>query len=306
MQGSMKVILAKTLGFCMGVRRAVDLAYTEAKRFSGSSAVYTLGPLIHNPKVLADLKNLGVQCIEEPSKESLPALTGDCSVIIRAHGIEPVIENDLHKRGVRIIDATCPNVKASQIKAEELVSAGYFLFIAGEAKHAEIKGIMGYVQSCDGYICEVVGNSREAGKAAKKLYSLNNDAKTALLGQTTISEEEYRAIGNAVEMFFPNLEIIQTICNATKERQQALRELLEKVDAVIVIGGKDSANTRRLFNIAQENNKPCILAEDASQVPRDFCAYENVGLCAGASTPDSVIDEIENHLLKLSAETHFA
>jgi 4-hydroxy-3-methylbut-2-enyl diphosphate reductase len=270
----------------MGVRRAVELAEAEAKN---SSPVYTFGPIVHNPKVLSDLKKNDVKVINESA--SLDGAT----VVIRAHGISPGVENELRSGGARIVDATCPNVKASQLKAEELARVGYYLFIAGEANHAEVEGIVGYVQNCDG-LSSVVGSAQEAGKAAKNLYSINSDTKTALLGQTTISEEEYRVIGEAVGMFFPNLEIIQTICAATKERQLALRELLDHVDAVIIAGGKESANTNRLFSIAKASGKPCALVESKEEIPQNFYNYEKVGLCAGASTPDSVIDEIESSL----------
>ena len=279
----------------MGVRRAVELAASEARIKDGE--VYTLGPLVHNPKVLDDLYRLGVQTLDK-----LPLNLEGSSLVIRAHGVSPAVEKDLCGRGAHIVDATCPIVKASQMKAEELSRAGYRLFLAGEARHAEIEGILGYVQSGGSSFCEVVGGAREAGEAAKKLYGTETDAKTALLGQTTISEKEYRAIGDAIKLFFPNLEIIQTICTATTERQKALRELLNQTDAVIIAGGKESANTRRLLAIAQESRKPCALAEDAGEIPLSFYSYGAVGLCAGASAPDSVIDEIEQKL----SETHFA
>jgi 4-hydroxy-3-methylbut-2-enyl diphosphate reductase len=146
----------------------------------------------------------------------------------------------------------------------------------------------------------VVSNANEAQAAAKKLYETDKDAKTALIGQTTICEEEYSSIGEAVKKYFPALEVVQTICAATRERQQALRRLLDRVEAVIIAGGKDSANTRRLLAIAQESGKPCTLVETAAEIPSAFRAYETVGLCAGASTPDSVIDEIDRELMKNS------
>ena len=283
----MKVIKAKTLGFCMGVRRAVELAFNEAKQANGSP-VYTFGPLIHNPKVLNDLNDKGIKTLDE-----LPQDCENCTVIIRAHGISLQLENELRAKGCRIIDATCPKVKASQLKTEELSRAGYCIFLAGENAHAEIEGIKGYAACTNECFCEIAGSAQEALKKAKNLYNKNHDAKTALLGQTTISEDEYRVIGEKIGLFFPNLEIVQTICAATKERQNALRDLLLEVDAVIIAGGKNSANTRRLLAIAQECGKPAVLAQDASEIPQNFFSYETVGICAGASTPDSVIEEIE-------------
>jgi len=284
----MKVIRAKVLGFCMGVSRAVDLAAAEAER-SGGKRIYTLGPLIHNPRVLADLESRGVETLD-----SLPQSIEGC-VIIRAHGVSPEAEERLRNTGCRIVDATCPRVKASQLKAEELRFAGYFLFLAGMPEHAEIEGIMGYAGSAS--FCAVVSGALEAERAASKLYRTNNNARTALLGQTTISEGEYLKIGEAIKIFFPNLEVFDTICPATTDRQQALRELLSQVDAVIIAGGKESANTSRLLAIAEESGKPCALVESSSEIPDAFRSFETVGLCAGASTPDSVITEIEKELL---------
>jgi 4-hydroxy-3-methylbut-2-enyl diphosphate reductase len=281
----------------MGVRRAVSMAAEEALRVKKSGArVFTLGPLIHNPEILYDLKIRGVEELSQQEEN-----VKGCSVIVRAHGVDPQIENSLRDRGAHIVDATCPRVKASQIKAEELARAGYSLFLAGEASHAEIEGILGYVQSCSVPFCVVVDNAADAGKAAKKLYKVNHDTKTALLGQSTISEELYRSIGDAIGMFFPNLEIIQTICVSTKDRQQAIRDLLNDAEAVIIAGGKKSANTNRLLEIARESGKPCVLIERASEIPPEFRAYKIIGLSAGASTPDSVVDEIERELKQMYA-----
>jgi len=287
----MKVIRSDVLGFCMGVRRAIELAAAEAQR--RTEPVYTLGPLIHNPVVLADLESRGVRILNElPQK-----IEG--SIIIRAHGIRADVEEKLRSaqigEGARVIDATCPRVKASQLKAEELSFAGYFLFLAGAPEHAEIEGIIGYTGGAP--FCAVVSGAPDAEREAAKLYRKNNDAKTALLGQTTISEDEYQKVADAIKVFFPNLEIVNSICPATMERRHALRDLLTRVDAVIIIGGKESANTRRLLAIAEESGKPSVLVENSKEVPPSFRAYETVGLCAGASTPDSVIDQIEKELL---------
>jgi len=304
----MKVIKAKVLGFCMGVRRAVDLAVEEARRSNGKP-VYTFGPLIHNPKVLDDLYALGIQSIDE-SLLSAPGfrLPAHGSLIIRAHGISPVLEKKLRGNGThgevsgscRIVDATCPKVKASQLKTSGLVKAGYFLFLAGEANHAEIEGLLGYAQTerknSSFSNCVIAGNAQEARITAEKIYKENKNIKTALLGQTTISEDEYKNIGEEIKKFFPNLKIINTICAAASERRKALLEIINQADAVIIAGGEESANTRRLFAIAKESGKPCVLAENAAGIPEEFFAFETIGISAGASTPDSVIDEIERKL----------
>jgi 4-hydroxy-3-methylbut-2-enyl diphosphate reductase len=286
----MIVIRAKTLGFCMGVRRAVDLAYTAAS----ACRVYTLGPLIHNPQVLDELKRRGVETLNE---EHLPEDLHGASVIIRAHGVSPQTETELHQRGAQVIDATCPRVKSSQLKAAAFAEAGYRLFLAGEECHAEITGIKAYAGS--GFYA-IVGNAAEAKALAARLYAEAEAAKypvkTALIGQTTISAEEYRDIGAAITPFFPDLEIAQTICAATGERQESLREILDKVDAVIIAGGKGSANTRRLLAIAETVGKPCALVETAADIPPDFFSLNTIGLASGASTPDGVIEEVEKLL----------
>jgi len=286
----MEIIRARVLGFCMGVQRAVELASIEAQAGRNDSLVYTAGPLIHNPKVLADLKTLGVEILNEP-----PQNLRDCTLIICAHGISPASEKNLRGSGWRVVDATCPKVKANQLKARELSKADYCLFLAGEADHAEIAGILGYAEEAP--FCIVVGDAAEAEKTAAELFDKKGYVKTALLGQTTISEEEYLSIGEAVKKYFPNLEIIRTICSAANDRRHALRELLDKADAILIAGGKESANTRRLLAIAQESGKPCVLAESASDIPESFAAYKTIGISAGASTPDSVINEIEQGLL---------
>jgi 4-hydroxy-3-methylbut-2-enyl diphosphate reductase len=294
----------------MGVRRAVELAYNQLDcgKEDRPEKVYSLGPLIHNPQALEDLKQRGIKILDE---NKLPENLSDAVVIIRAHGISPKTEAELHRRGAVVVDATCPKVKASQLKAASLAKAGYRIFLAGEETHAEIAGIRGYAE--DGWLqrngtaggkqfLRVISCAEEAQTAAAKLSEepelKTSPAKTALLAQTTISEDEYHAIGAVISRYFPMLEIIQTICTATMERQDSLRELLGRVDAVAIGGGKDSANTRRLLNIAQASGKPCVILETANDIPPDFFNFETIGLAAGASTPDSVIDSIEKGLAK--------
>jgi len=240
----------------MGVRRAVELTIAQAKKAAEeNSAVYTLGYLIHNPKVLADLEKQGVIALKQNALEQIQEKGKNCCVIIRAHGISPQAEEKLRGMECKITDATCPNVKKNQLKTQELSRAGYSLFLAGESAHAEIEGITGYASSAP--FCKAVINTDQAREAAAALRETNGNAKTALIGQTTISQDEYRGIGNEIKKYFPDLEIVNTICAATAERQQALRELLNEAEAVIIVGGKESANTRRLLAIAQESGKPC-------------------------------------------------
>jgi len=291
----MKVVRAGILGFCMGVRRAVEIAERASLETNRAGTIYTLGPLIHNAQVLESLRKKGIVCLKE---NELSSLTSDSTVIIRAHGVSTVIESALSKKGINILDATCPHVKLSQSKARSFVESGYRLFIAGEEDHGEIAGIKGYAEAglsstLPSAACFVVSNAEEAFASAQELYRCEPEAKTALIAQTTLRAEEYRAIGEKIQSFFPSLQIVNSICTATVDRQNALRELAD-VDAVIIAGSRESANTQRLLSLARELGKPAWLAEAVSDIPPEIAAYKTVGLSAGASTPDDLIDEIEN------------
>jgi 4-hydroxy-3-methylbut-2-enyl diphosphate reductase len=313
-------------------------AELAARSASGNRPpVFSLGPLIHNPQTLSSLKARGLVILDEeavaanglppyeqPSgrpEQSAGSPDEKPVVIIRAHGVCPRTEEKLRLRGFRIVDATCPRVKASQNTVLTLAGRGLTVFIAGEKNHAEVKGIAGYVEAgirlkipadtaCpaetaagseggqDVSRCIIVGTAAEAEDAAAALRRERPDAKTALIAQTTFPEDEYGRIEAALKKNFPGLEIKDTICGATRERQNALRELCAACDVVIVAGGRDSANTRRLLAIAGQCGKPCWLAETAADLPPELNRYAVAGLCAGASTPDGVIEEIAAALEK--------
>jgi 4-hydroxy-3-methylbut-2-enyl diphosphate reductase len=254
-----------------------------------------MGPLIHNPQVLDDLRRKGVEALDE---DSIPLDLSGAVVIIRAHGITPVLETELVRRGARLVDATCPKVKANQLKARSLAEDGYTIFLAGEEHHGEIAGIRGYAAAAENGECVVVGSREAAAAMAEKLIREGPPSRTALLGQTTIPEVLYRSIGEELRMFFPGLEIINTVCGAVRDRQEALRELCGRVDAVIVAGGRASANTRHLLGLARNPGaghpgKTAWLVESTADLPPEAAAYAVVGLSAGASTPDAVIGTIE-------------
>jgi 4-hydroxy-3-methylbut-2-enyl diphosphate reductase len=280
----------------MGVRRAAELAWAQVTASSGAR-VYTMGPLIHNPQVLADFERRGCRILggHELSPDTEGAAAGPlegATVIIRAHGITPALEAELVRRGAVLVDATCPHVKASQMKAKALSEDGYTVFLAGEKQHGEITGIMGYAPACI-----VVANREEAEAAAMRARAPG--AQAALIAQTTLSPEEYRSIGEGIAKYIPHIKIINTICGATKERQDSLRELCAQVEAVVVAGGRTSANTRRLEAIAEACGKPAWLVEGPADLPPELAAYSVVGLHAGASTPEEVIDAVGAALLAL-------
>jgi 4-hydroxy-3-methylbut-2-enyl diphosphate reductase len=259
----------------------------------GAAPVYTMGPLIHNKMALDGLKKMGAQVLR---KEDVPGMPEYASVVIRAHGIPPSLEKELVNRKARIFDATCYKVKKNQLKAKELHDCGYTVFLAGEKEHGELAGISGYAAGCI-----IVSDPAEAEAAARSLYAMQekNNAvfKTAILGQTTINVREYQHIAEAVMRYFADLRIERTICEATRARQEALVELCACVDAVLVAGDSDSANTRRLFDIAC-GYKPAWLVENVEAIPAEIKKFETVGLSAGASAPDFLIDEIEKKLLE--------
>jgi 4-hydroxy-3-methylbut-2-enyl diphosphate reductase len=285
----MTIIKANLLGYCMGVRRAIDKALAGAEHTDGKK-VFTLGPLIHNPRVVEYLKKQGINILDD---KNLPKTLAGSIVIIRAHGISPQLEETLKLKQAEIIDATCPRVKANQRKAQDFSDKGYDIFLAGEKNHGEIVGLTGYCPDCI-----VVENADEAADAAKMQYKKNPASDCALIGQTTISHKEYDSIGKEIQSFFPNLNIVDAICNATKKRQEALRELCSQTDAVIIVGSKSSANTKRLLKIAEDMGKPAWLVEDKIDLPKEIYQYERIGISAGASTPEEAIDEIEAILNK--------
>jgi 4-hydroxy-3-methylbut-2-enyl diphosphate reductase len=284
----------------MGVRRAVELALTALREAAGRQ-VYTLGPLIHNPRVLEDLRRQGLEILADGV---VPPEPERAVVIIRAHGAPPQIEKKLKGSGALVVDATCPRVNASQLKAKALAEQGFCIFLAGEERHGELVGIKGYAEDGPpGAFLRLVGNPPEAEAAARELAGRDSQAKTVLIGQTTISPAEYEAIGEGIKKYFPSLKLIDTICGATRERQDSLRELCARAGGVVIAGGRQSANTRRLLDIALGLGRPALLVEGAGELSpgfrSDIRSWGTVGLCAGASTPDQAVDEIEAALESL-------
>lgn len=282
----MKIIRAKVLGFCFGVRRAVDLA-EDALRVS-KDTVYSLGPLIHNEAALADLQSRGLCTVEESQINTIP---DGSTVIIRAHGVAPRVTSALEEKGCRIIDATCPRVKASQKMVERYTRGSDYVIITGDKNHGEMIGIAGFA----GPNFIQIQNESEA----RALNIPNADKiNVILMSQTTYSIKEFQKIREILAAKFRNITVMNTICPATSERQQALQELCSQVEGVLVIGGKSSANTRRLYQIAAENCKHTAHIQSASDIPEEFFQLKTIGITAGASTPDSIILDVETHLSK--------
>jgi len=284
----MEVIRAEMAGFCMGVSLAVGKldAMLETKNSKNPGArLYTLGPIIHNPKFVRDYAEKGVFCLTEPYKLE----PGD-TVVIRAHGVPCAVEESLRSLGVNIIDATCPKVKAAQLGIHRAASrtAGTLL-LYGEYEHPEVKGLLSYAGAD-----ALVFSSLEALKGIR----LDKGREYFLAAQTT---QEKNIFDAAVAYINSELgretEVLNTICGATRERQDEVIELCSRVRSMVIVGGMNSGNTRRLAEIAQKMVTFALHCEDGRNLPLDkLCALQPVGLSAGASTPASHIDEVEGIL----------
>ena len=296
---NMEIIRASVLGFCFGVRRAVDLAEkaiienarggnfgNENNNYNGKRNVYSLGPLIHNEKALVDLTNKGLEIIDEKDVAAIP---GRSVVIVRAHGVASKIITMLELKECVVIDATCPRVKASQKMVEKYTYNDDFVIISGDRDHGEMKGIAGYA----GRNFIQIQNAEEARQLD---FSLFENKSVILMSQTTYSVDEFEKIEQVLRSKIRNLAVMNTICPATNERQTALLELCKKVEGVLVIGGKNSANTKRLYQTAQLHCKKAAHIQSAADIPDDFFRLSSVGITAGASTPDRIIDEVEERL----------
>ena len=294
----MNVIRAKVLGFCFGVRRAVELA-EQALEVSGSLSfacpelvegkgsvqkVYSLGPLIHNESALADLQSRGLCTVEEKDLQTIP---DGATVIIRAHGVSPKVTDALEAKNCKIIDATCPRVKASQKMVERYTNQNDYVIISGDKNHGEMIGIAGFA----GRNFIQIQNEEEARSVD---IPGSDKINVIFMSQTTYSPKEFEKIESIFRTKFKNLAVMNTICPATNERQEALLELCKQVEGVLVIGGKTSANTKRLYQTAKENCPHAAHIQSAQDIPQEFYSLKTIGITAGASTPDSIIRDVES------------
>jgi small subunit ribosomal protein S1 len=274
MVSKMKVYVVKQAGFCFGVKRAIKLACDAVK--SKNRKVYTLGPLIHNPQVVEDLKRKGVHVLEN--------INGIKSgtVIIRSHGVHPRILRRLKGRRVEVMDATCPFVRKAQRKAKLLYDQGYQVAVVGEADHPEVQGIVGYVNDS-----ALVINQNPLKS------NLGRFKKLGIVAQTTLSLDAFKqAIGRLVENT-EELKVCNTICHATARAQRATLRLASRVDLMIVVGGHNSANTSRLTKLCKEHGTPTHHVETDKGLRRFwFKKVNSVGVTAGTSTPDWLIKQV--------------
>jgi 4-hydroxy-3-methylbut-2-enyl diphosphate reductase len=283
----MDIVRAQAMGFCFGVRDAIEVVRELGQT---GTPVYTLGAIVHNPQIAEALEEINVHVIDdldEAPPESIVAIT--------AHGAPPTLEEDAEKRGLKVIDTTCPLVTRIQKTAAELVQQRYSVLVYGDAKHKEVKGIVGWS-----------GGKAKVITSMVDLKDWQPTRRVALISQSTSNVEKFIALARDLvgEMVARGVEVrvVNTICKPTKDRQRAVRDLARQVDVLIAVGGWASANTRKLVQAAKEEGIPAYQVERPHDLQAEwFQGMRRVGLTAGASTPDSVIDEVEERIRSFEA-----
>ena len=280
----MEVRLAKTAGFCFGVKRAVATVYEQVEKNVGKS-IYTFGPIIHNDEVVKDLKSKGVEVLH--TIEDLKQLE-DGIVIIRSHGVSKEIYDILEERGVTCVDATCPFVKKIHNIVRDESKAGKDIIIIGDSKHPEVQGIQGWA----GENVTIIKTEEEA-----KAYFSEEGKNLCIVAQTTFNYNKFQYLVEIIQKKNYNISVLNTICSATKERQKEAESIAKEVEAMIVIGDKHSSNSQKLFEIcgnACENTYFIQTFEDLDM--NQLKSVNTVGITAGASTPKNIIEEVQNNV----------
>lgn len=299
----MNLYVASNSGFCFGVKEAVKKT-TEAAKNQGPVATY--GELIHNKQVIDSLSAIGVEVVENLED------VGERQIIIRSHGVPPSVYEQVEKLGLSLIDATCPFVKKIHRIVSEHAAKGYFIVIVGSAGHPEVMGIHGW----SGHQTLIIGSETELNEQNLDLMALKKAERVCVVAQTTITKELWDSVtekmqkmlltsGNRVSTYlersdsegfkndYPEIVLFNTICSATSDRQKSTEELAKRVDLMIVIGGSHSSNTQKLYQISKKYCENTVYAETVQDlVMKDIKKYVNIGITAGASTPDWIIKEI--------------
>lgn len=280
----MKVKRAKTAGFCFGVKRAVETVYEQARN-AESTPIYTYGPIIHNEEVVKDLEKQGVVVLR--TEQELENLI-EGTVIIRSHGVAKYIYEKLEKKNIRIVDATCPFVK----KIHQIVSReseqGKQIVIIGNPKHPEVEGIQGWA----GESVFVVETKEDAASLA-----IDPAKAVCVVAQTTFNYNKFQDLVEKFPKKRYDILVLNTICNATQERQVEAKRIASEVEAMIVIGGKHSSNTQKLFEICQKECKNTYYIQTLGDLdPECVNSVRSVGITAGASTPKNIIEEVHTNV----------
>ncbi|HKQ53742.1 MAG TPA: 4-hydroxy-3-methylbut-2-enyl diphosphate reductase [Pyrinomonadaceae bacterium] len=275
----MEVLLAEEYGFCFGVERAVDMV---EEALDGGGAIRSLGALIHNSQEMQRLEAKGVTTINKPSEADASAVA-----VIRAHGVTPGVQRELEERAARVIDATCPFVTRVQHLAERAAAEGRDVVVAGNPDHPEMIGVVGYAPA-NTYVV------RDASEVA----SLPQLRRPLVVSQTTLKLKTFQEVAEAVRARSDvEPQVVNTICSATRDRQDAARALAGQVDAFYVIGGRHSSNSVKLLAVCQEQCEKSFLIETADEInPTDLTGVNRVGVTAGASTPNWLIEQVVERL----------
>lgn len=293
---SRTVAVAKTAGFCFGVERAVDRVYEQIRAVKEGAAkgpIYTYGPIIHNEQVVSDLEKKGVRVIDtEEDLKRLPK--GQGTVIIRSHGVSRHIYEILKERGVAVADATCPFVKKIHRIVDEHAAAGEAVVIIGSPAHPEVEGIRGWGNE----YTTVIENEAEAEK-----YEVAEGKKLCVVSQTTFNYNKFKDLVEILcKKRYDNnvlniLNILNTICNATEERQREAKNIAGEVDTMLVVGGRHSSNTQKLFEICKKECGNTYYIQTPVDLDSEmFQCSSYVGITAGASTPNKIIEEVQEHV----------
>ena len=274
-----EVIVAKSAGFCFGVQRAVDTVYNQC----GGKNVFTYGPIIHNEEVVKDLENKGVHVIN-----SADEINDDSTVIIRSHGVSKDVYDSLHEKNVNIVDATCPFVlKIHKIVKEESAN-GSQIVIIGNENHPEVEGIMGWSLS-DTYVIDT-------SEKAQNLV-LDSQRRVCIVSQTTFNYNKFQELVEIMTKKGYDITVLNTICNATEERQTEAEQIAREADAMIVIGGRASSNTQKLFEICKKECENTYYIQTMKDLDLSrLKSTDNVGITAGASTPNNIIEEVQKNV----------
>ena len=279
----MKVIKAKTAGFCFGVKRAVDTVYEQVDTCIGP--IYTYGPIIHNEEVVKDMESKGVVVLR--TEKELDDISGG-TVIIRSHGVEKRIYDKLEAKGIRIVDATCPFVKKIHNIVQKESAAGKYILIIGSPDHPEVIGIRGW----SGEHAAVIQNADDIENI-----DFSKNRKICVVSQTTFNYNKFKDLVEIIKKKSYDVSVLNTICNATKERQTEAQSIAESVDAMIVIGDKHSSNTQKLFEICRKACNNTYYIQTLGDLDlNQLGSVETVGITAGASTPNNIIEEVQNNV----------
>ncbi len=284
----MKLLRAQTAGFCMGVDLALKKLASLIAAPQGAAAaempILTFGPIIHNPQVLEEYAARGVRVVDDPAD-----IPPGATVVIRAHGIPEHVRQAIKSRGATIVDATCPKVKKAQTLIASQARHGKALLLFGEEDHPEVKGLLSYATAG---AC-VFGSMDELEEL-----ELTPGPAYFLAAQTTQDEQEFLRIRDHLKASLDaDITVLSTICNATMNRQQEAMDMAARVDFMVVVGGRESGNTRRLAQVARAAGTDCVHVETADELTPDMVAGKRtIGLTAGASTPKTIIDRVQKVL----------